>query len=115
MNEVTIKQFAADVGIPVDRLLSQLGEAGVGKKDADASISEEEKVNLLNYLRDSHGKADELAAGEPKKITLKRKTVSQLRQPVVQAGRATGRPAVSPRARGGKTVNVEVRRKRTYV
>jgi len=115
MNEVTIRQFAADVGIPVDRLLSQLGDAGVDKKDPDASISEEEKINLLNYLRDSHGKSGELSAGEPKKITLKRKTVSQLRQPAAQAGRTAGRAAVSPRARGGKTVNVEVRRKRTYV
>ncbi|MCF6355801.1 MAG: translation initiation factor IF-2 [Candidatus Polarisedimenticolaceae bacterium] len=115
MNEVTIRQFATDVGIPVDRLLSQLSDAGVEKSDPDASISEEEKVNLLNYLRDSHGKSGELSTGEPKKITLKRKTVSQLRQPVAQAGRATGRATVSPRARGGKTVNVEVRRKRTYV
>ncbi len=115
MNEVTIRQFATDVGIPVDRLLSQLSDAGVEKSDPDASISEEEKVNLLNYLRDSHGKSGELSTGEPKKITLKRKTVSQLRQPVAQAGRASGRATVSPRARGGKTVNVEVRRKRTYV
>lgn len=115
MNEVTIRQFATDVGIPVDRLLSQLSDAGVEKSDPDASISEEEKVNLLNYLRDSHGKSGEVSTGEPKKITLKRKTVSQLRQPVAQAGRATGRATVSPRARGGKTVSVEVRRKRTYV
>jgi len=115
MNEVTIRQFAADVGIPVDRLLSQLSDAGVNKKDPDASISEEEKLNLLSYLRDSHGKSDELSTGEPKKITLKRKTVSQLRQPISQAGKTTGRAAVGARARGGKTVNVEVRRKRTYV
>ena len=115
MNEVTIRQFAADVGIPVDRLLSQLSDAGVNKKDPDANISEEEKLNLLSYLRDSHGKSGELATGEPKKITLKRKTLSQLRQPTTQAGKATGRAAVSARARGGKTVSVEVRRKRTYV
>ncbi len=116
MNEVTIRQFAEDVGIPVDRLLSQLSDAGVDKNDPDASISEKEKLNLLSYLRDTHGRSDETAAGEPKKITLKRKTVSQLRQPVVQAGKATGRAALSARVRGaGKTVNVEVRRKRTYV
>ncbi len=115
MNEVTIRQFATDVGIPVDRLLTQLSDAGVDKSDPDANISEEEKVSLLNYLRDSHGKSGEIPTGEPKKITLKRKTVSQLRQPVTQTGRATGRATVSPRARGGKTVNVEVRRKRTYV
>ena len=115
MNEVTIKQFAADVGIPVDRLITQLSDAGVDKNDPDANISEEEKLHLLNYLRDSHGKSGELSKGEPKKITLKRKTVSQLRQPTAQAGRPTGRAAVTARARGSKTVNVEVRRKRTYV
>ncbi len=115
MNEVTIRQFAADVGIPVDRLLSQLSDAGVNKSDPDASISEEEKINLLNYLRDSHGKSGALSAAEPKKITLKRKTISQLRQPVAQTGRAAGRASANPRARGGKTVSVEVRRKRTYV
>ncbi len=115
MNEVTIRQFAADVGIPVDRLLSQLSDAGVDKNDPDASISEEEKLNLLSYLRDTHGKSGEAVAGEPKKITLKRKTVSQLRQPTAQAGKATGRAAISARIRSSKTVNVEVRRKRTYV
>ncbi|VAX07662.1 Translation initiation factor 2 [hydrothermal vent metagenome] len=116
MSDVTIRQFADDVGIPVDRLLGQLGEAGLDNNDPDANISEEEKLSLLAYLRDSHGtdSTGESSGGEPKKITLKRKTVSQLRQPV-QGGRTTGRATAGTRARGGKTVNVEVRRKRTYV
>ena len=117
MSDVTIRQLAEDVGIPVDRLLGQLGEAGLEKEGPDASISEDEKHSLLTFLRSSHGKSDESEGGEPKKITLKRKTVSQLRQPTTQGGRTGGRAAAGARAPrgGGKTVNVEVRRKRTYV
>lgn len=119
MSDVTIRQLAEDVGIPVDRLMGQLGEAGLVKEGPDASISDDEKLSLLSFLRSSHGKADESEGGEPKKITLKRKTISQLRQPATQSGRAAGRtagrPAAAVRPRGGKTVSVEVRRKRTYV
>ena len=102
MSEVTVKQFADVVGIPVDRLLTQLIEAGLEKESADATISEDEKMQLLTYLRESHGKSSKLSVSAPKKITLRRKTQSELR---VSGGR--GAPA--------KTVNVEVRRKRTYV
>ena len=113
MSDVTVKQLAEDVGIPVDRLLGQLTEAGLEKEGPDASISEDEKLSLLGYLRRSHGKQEAAEGSEPRKITLKRKTVSELRQPSAQ-GRAAGRAA--PGARGaGKTVSVEVRRKRTYV
>lgn len=106
MSEVTVKQFAEVVGIPIDRLLAQLGDAGFAKSNADATISDEEKLELLTFLRKSHGKREDtpLAVAEPKKITLKRKTHSELK---VQTG--TGRTA------GTKTVAVEVRRKRTYV
>ena len=99
MSEVTVKQFADVVGIPVDRLLTQLGEAGLEKDSADATISDDEKMQLLTYLRESHGKSAKLSVSAPKKITLRRKTQSELR---VSGGR--GAPA--------KTVNVEVRRKR---
>ncbi len=112
MSEVTVRQLADDVGIPVDRLLGQLSEAGLSKMSPDDSITEEEKVSLLTFLRRSHGKETEAVGGEPRKITLKRKTVSELRQPITQ-GRTTGRAA--PGARPSKTVSVEVRRKRTYV
>ncbi len=111
MSEMTVKQLAEVVGIPAERLLSQLGEAGISIDAADASISEVEKKQLLAYLRRSHGKKDEGVAEIPRKITLKRKTVSELRQPV-SPGRPTSRAPMPGR---GKTVSVEVRRKRTYI
>ncbi|MDO9372273.1 MAG: translation initiation factor IF-2 [Gammaproteobacteria bacterium] len=103
MADVTVKQFADVVGISVDRLLVQLGEAGFAEKGADDSINDSEKVQLLAYLRRSHGAGEEPDAGaaEPRKITLKRKTVSALKHTGAQ-GKV-------------KTVNVEVRKKRTYV
>ncbi len=109
MSEVTVKQLAEDVGIPVELLLSQLDEAGLKKVGEDDSVSEKEKLQLLSHLRESHGKKRESTASG-RKITLKRKTVSELRQPAATGGRAPTRGATS---RGGKTVSVEVRRKRT--
>ena len=94
MAEVTVSELAKVVGASVDRLLSQMQEAGLPHKAADASVSDEEKQALLAHLKSLHGEQ----AREPKQITLKRKTVSTLK---------TGA--------GRKTVNVEVRKKRTYV
>jgi translation initiation factor IF-2 len=99
MAEVTVAQFADVLKVPVDRLLSQLEEAGIRVKGAEDTISDEAKLELLTFLRESHGR--EAPAMTPRKITLKRKTQSELRQPVGQ-GRA-------------RTVNVEVRKKRTYI
>ncbi|MAT66450.1 MAG: translation initiation factor IF-2 [Gammaproteobacteria bacterium] len=104
MSEVTVKQFAEVVGIPVDRLLTQLGNAGISVGGADDTISDDEKMELLAYLRKSHGKLGKQEESGPKKITLKRKTHSELKVPSAQ-GRATTT----------KTVTVEVRKKRTYV
>ncbi|HEX5340606.1 MAG TPA: translation initiation factor IF-2 [Gammaproteobacteria bacterium] len=98
MAEVTVKQFAEVVGTPVDRLLTQLAEAGIEIGDPDAAISDEQKLQLLTHLRHSHGEG---AAGEPRKITLKRRSVSEIKLTGSQ-GRA-------------KTVSIEVRKKRTYV
>ncbi|MCP4283451.1 MAG: translation initiation factor IF-2 [Gammaproteobacteria bacterium] len=112
MSDITVKQLADDVGIPVDLLISQLGEASLPKKGAEDIITEDEKRQLLTHLRESHGKSQSGAAAGPKKITLKRKTVTELRQPGA-TGRSIGRgPALRG---GGKTVSVEVRRKKTYV
>lgn len=112
MSEITVKQLADDVGIPVDLLLSQLGQASLPKSGAEDIITEDEKRKLLTHLRESHGKSQPGNAGGPKKITLKRKTVTELRQPGAP-GRTIGR---GPTQRtGGKTVSVEVRRKKTYV
>ena len=55
MAEVTVKQLAEVVGTPVERLLEQLTEAGVGKSSADDAVSDDEKMKLLDYLR---GKRD---------------------------------------------------------
>ena len=111
MSEVTVNQLASDVGIPVDRLLRQLNDAGISKQSAEDVITEQEKVDLLNHLRRSHGKsATPAAAGGGRKIALKRKTTTELPQPA--SGRATARAAA---ARMGKTVSVEVRRKRTVI
>ena len=103
MPEVTVSQFADVVGISVERLIEQLQEAGFTDKSADDKISDEEKTELLTYLRRKHGK-DESA--EPKKITLKRKTLSEIKVPVAMSGRGKVR---------SKTVSVEFRKKRTYV
>ena len=97
MAEVTVKQLAEVVGTPIDKLLVQLGEAGVTKSGEADLISDDEKVQLLKHLRRSHGKAD--TPSSARKITLRRKRVSEIK--VDSSGR--------------KTVNVEVRGRRTYV
>ena len=109
MSDVTIKQLAQVLGMPVDRLLTQLGEAGMKFSDPEQVISSTEKVKLLGFLRRTHGKADVAAEAEdssPRQITLKRRKISELK--VATPG---GRGAPS----SAKTVNVEVRAKRTYV
>ncbi|KXX64065.1 translation initiation factor IF-2 [Marichromatium gracile] len=111
MSEVTVKQLASTVGIPVERLLTQLNEAGISANGADSTLTEQEKKQLLGYLRRSHGK-EEGDSADSSEVSVKRKSVSELRQPAAAAGTRTGaRPAPTVR---GKTVNVEVRRKRTY-
>ncbi len=100
MAEVTVTEFAADVGVPVDRIQEQLIEAGLSKRKADEAISDSEKSELLAFLRKKHGKD-----GSERKITLRRKTVSELKVNVATQGRT------KPQS---KTVNVEFRKKRTY-
>ena len=109
MAEITIDQFASSVGISVDRLIGQLKEAGLDEKLPDDTISDGEKTMLLSYLRKMHGKNE--AAPEPAKITLKRKTVSELKVPT-ERGRLRPR---GPKLGPSKVVSVEVRKKRTYV
>ncbi len=115
MSEVTVKHLAGIVGIPVERLLSQLHDAGIAVTDPDSQLSEQEKIQLLTYLRRSHGKQDTAeAAAAPSRVTLKRKSVSELRQPAV-APRSPGGPRTAAPAPRAKTVSVEVRKKRVYV
>lgn len=93
MAEVTVNELAKTVGASVDRLLMQMKEAGLSHSSADATVSDEEKQILLGYLKGLHGEK----SGEPKKIVLRRKTMSTLK------------------SGNKKTVNIEVRKKRTYV
>ncbi len=102
MADVTVTQFAEVLKVPVEKLLSQLDEAGIKVKGSDDTISDDAKLELLSHLRRSHGQDDTPAtAAAPRRITLKRKSQSELRLSGSQ-GRA-------------RTVNVEVRRKRTYI
>ena len=105
MAEVTVKDLADVVGIPVDRLLTRLGEAGLPHRQAGERINDEDKAHLLTHLRSAHGKGEDTALA-PKRISLKRKSVSELRVPAGQGRHARGIP---------KTVTVEVRKRRTYV
>jgi translation initiation factor IF-2 len=102
MAEVTVRQLAKVVGVTIDRLLSQIESAGLEIKDADETISDKDKMQLLEHLRGAKSEVEEKVAEapSPKKITLRRKVVGELKQS--GAGKA-------------KTVNVEVRKRRTYV
>lgn len=95
MAEVTVAKLAEDIHIPVDKLLQQFKEAGIPISDESAPVSEEIKRKLLGHLQKSHGAKSE------KKITLKRKSVSKL--------------SLGSDSRRGKTVNVEIRKKKTYI
>ena len=102
MANVTVSQFAEVLKVPVDKLLSQLDEAGIQIKGSDDTISDDAKLELLTFLRRAHGQ-DSAPSGDaaPRKITLNRKSNSELRLSGAQ-GRS-------------RTVNVEVRKKRTYI
>jgi translation initiation factor IF-2 len=103
MSDMKVKDLAGTIGISEARLVEQLNEAGIKVSNADDSITEDQKQSLLSFLQQRHGKDGEVSgAAEPRKITLKRKSVSEIK--------------VGGAARnGGKSVSVEVRKKRTYV
>jgi translation initiation factor IF-2 len=101
MADVTVAQFAEVLKVPVDRLLQQLDQAGIKVDGAEDMISEDAKHELLTHLRRSHGHGDPLSDASPRKITLRRKSQSELKL-ASSHGRA-------------RTVNVEVRSKRTYI
>ena len=115
MSEVTVKQFAEVVGVPTDRLLAQLGEAGLEIRDENATITETQKTQLLDFLRESHGKRGPITAMAPKKITLKRKSHTELQTSVPAPRPPGGRGVMRGAKPEKKTVIVEVRKKRTYV
>ncbi len=102
MADVTVSQFAEVLKVPVDKLLTQLDEAGIKVSGSTDTIGDDAKLELLTHLRRSHGQ-DESQARDPapRRITLNRKSSSELRLSGAQ-GRS-------------RTVNVEVRKKRTYI
>jgi len=96
MADVTVAELAKEIGTPVERLVSQLADSGV-KKSATDSVSQEEKEVLLGYLKKQHG---DDSTSNPSKMILNRKKKSTL---------------VLGHGSKAKSVQVEVRKKRTYV
>ena len=97
MADVSILKFSETLNLSVDKLVAQLEASGVKGKSKNDTISEEEKRTLLGYLKSLHGDAE---SEEPTKVTLRRTEVKTLN---LSSGS------------GKRTVNVEVRKKRTYV
>ncbi len=97
MPETTVKSFAEQIGVALDKLLQQLVAAGIAGKKSGDPLSDDEKMALLNFLRTHHG------AGEPeaKRITLTQKSTSKIMQ--------------NSRFGQSRAVQVEVRKKRTFV
>jgi translation initiation factor IF-2 len=97
MSSTTVAEFASELKKSTDTLLEQLRSAGVAKTSASDALSEADKQKLLGFLQASHG----TATGERKKITLVKKSTSEIKQ-----ADSTGK---------ARTIQVEVRKKRTFV
>ena len=95
----SVKDFAAELKVPVDTLLDQLNLAGVPKKSGLDVISEEDKEKLLQTLRNAHSQTADPASR--KKITLTKRTTSEIKQ-------------ADPSGKS-RTIQVEVRKKRVFV
>ncbi|MES2052140.1 MAG: translation initiation factor IF-2 associated domain-containing protein, partial [Pseudomonadota bacterium] len=93
----TVAEFAAELNKSPATLIEQLTSAGVAKAQASDHLSEADKQKLLGYLQASHG----TVSAERKKITLVKKSTSEIKQ-----ADATGK---------ARTIQVEVRKKRTFV
>ena len=97
MTSTTVAELAAELNKPTTLLLEQLSAAGVPKSAGSDPVNESDKQMLLNHLKAAHG----TAGGERKKITLVKKSTSEIKQ-----ADATGR---------ARTIQVEVRKKRTFI
>jgi translation initiation factor IF-2 len=98
---VTVKQFAEEIGVKPDRLLGQFKDAGITIASVDDLVSEEQKQKLLRYLQQYHG-AKQKQDAAPEKIVLRRAKTSEIKLGGSHHG-------------AGKTVSIQVRKKRTYV
>ena len=92
MSDTTVKQLATLVGITTEQLLSQMAGAGIDKSSSDDVVTDNEKQKLLTHIRSGQARV----SAEPAKVTLRRKSTSTIKA-------------------GAGAVNVEVRKKRTYV
>lgn len=97
MTSISVADLAAELHKSTHTLLEQLASAGVPKASVNDAVSEADKHKLLNFLQTSHG----TASGERKKITLTKKSTTEIKQ-----ADATGR---------ARTIQVEVRKKRTFI
>src|SRR6218665_3741694 len=97
MSSTTVSEFATELKKSTDTLLEQLKSAGVAKVSAADTLTDADKQKLLGYLQASHG----TASPERKKITLTKKSTSEIKQ-----ADASGK---------ARTIQVEVRKKRTFV
>ena len=97
MSSTTVAEFANELKKSTDTLLEQLKSAGVAKSAASDRLTEADKQHLLSYLQASHG----TASAERKKISLVKKSTSEIKQ-ADSSGKA-------------RTIQVEVRKKRTFV
>ena len=97
MTHITVAEFAAELHRPPEVLLSQLAAAGIAKLDSQALLSDSDKQKLLGHLKALHG----TETGERKKISLTKKTISEIKQ-----ADATGK---------ARTIQVEVRKKRVFI
>ena len=97
MSSTTVAEFASELKKPTDTLLEQLKAAGVPKSSAGDALTDGDKQMLLSHLQASHG----TVSAERKKITLVKKSTTEIKQ-----ADATGK---------ARTIQVEVRKKRTFV
>ena len=102
MSDKTVRQLAEVVKIPLEKLLVQLKEAGLTASSPDDVISDDKQMQLLAHLRKRHGKADNGSSNAPKRVTLERRKVMEIKQ------------ATTPGS-SSKTISVEVRKKKTYI
>ncbi|MDH3281398.1 MAG: translation initiation factor IF-2 N-terminal domain-containing protein, partial [Gammaproteobacteria bacterium] len=101
MSQITVRGFAEQIGVPAEKLIQQLEDAGIEAKQSEDSLSDQEKVTLLSFLRGDKERKPRLAAGRRNKITLKQKTTSEIKQ--------------TSRTGAARTIHVEVRKRRTFV
>ena len=102
MSDQTVRQLAEIVKISLEKLLEQLKEAGLSATAPDDVINEDEKMKLLAHLRKRHGKDEGEANNSPRRVTLERRKVTEIKQ-------------ASAPGSSSKTISVEVRKKKTYI